>query len=116
MAQFKKGQVSPNPKGRPRKSSTTEKIRAANLEHAAELLEQLRLLALGGDVGGIVMTGNVISLAAARDSRARIAHTREMLHVARLLEDGGVVPFELSQKHDIDEISRWLREIAENDD
>ncbi len=51
MAQFRKGEPSPNPKGRPRKSSTTETIRAANLEHAGELLDRLRLLGLGGDVG-----------------------------------------------------------------
>jgi hypothetical protein len=49
MAQFKKG-ASGNPAGRPRKSDKTETIRATNLKHVPELLENLRLLAVAGDV------------------------------------------------------------------
>ncbi len=62
------------------------------------------------------MTSNLISMAAARESRARIEHTREMLLVARLLEAGDPVPAELASRHDLDKISEWLLEFAEDDD
>ena len=61
------------------------------------------------------MTAKILSFAEGMASRARVAETREMLAVVALIRADEVIPLELAQKHDIDQLKQWILEIDADD-
>jgi hypothetical protein len=60
------------------------------------------------------MTAIILSFSEAQASQARIAQTRELIEVSRMIERGEVIPESLAARHDLDEIAQWLEEMKDD--